>query len=265
MRRSSRSRSPRPCWASRQIAQFLRAAARQLGRPVSALPRQDGFLEAPARLAEAIECADGRLRARLAPGIGTRSCCWIPRRSNAAARSRPRGARSWPTLARITTAAATPLVLGHAPASVAPRTARSARVILASADHKERDVAQRLFAIALRGGETIVCDKGYAGARVRRPRRRALRRDRAAPRAQDDPTTACTSRASASASSRSSGRSKINSASNAPSAHPARPTRPDRLQTAGLQRRHLAQPQPRPPDPRLRRSHRLRNRGINHL
>jgi hypothetical protein len=37
-------------------------------------------------------------------------------------------------------------------------------VILASADDKERDVARRLFAMALRGGETIVCDKGYAGA-----------------------------------------------------------------------------------------------------
>jgi Transposase DDE domain len=28
---------------------------------------------------------------------------------------------------------------------------------------KERDLARRLFALALRGGETIVCDKGYAG------------------------------------------------------------------------------------------------------
>ncbi|HWK26025.1 MAG TPA: transposase [Solirubrobacter sp.] len=37
-------------------------------------------------------------------------------------------------------------------------------VILAPADHKERDVARRLFALALRGGETIICDKGYAGA-----------------------------------------------------------------------------------------------------
>src|SRR5215203_5655077 len=37
-------------------------------------------------------------------------------------------------------------------------------VILASADQTERDVARRLFAISLRGGETIVCDKGYAGA-----------------------------------------------------------------------------------------------------
>jgi hypothetical protein len=36
--------------------------------------------------------------------------------------------------------------------------------ILASADQKERDVARRLFAMALRGGETIVRDKGDAGA-----------------------------------------------------------------------------------------------------
>ncbi len=37
-------------------------------------------------------------------------------------------------------------------------------VILASADQKERDVARRLFALGLHGGEAIVCDKGYAGA-----------------------------------------------------------------------------------------------------
>jgi len=36
-------------------------------------------------------------------------------------------------------------------------------VILASADQKEREVALRLFPIGLRGGELIVCDKGYAG------------------------------------------------------------------------------------------------------
>jgi hypothetical protein len=36
--------------------------------------------------------------------------------------------------------------------------------ILASADEKERDVARRLFARGLHGGELIICDKGYAGA-----------------------------------------------------------------------------------------------------
>ena len=35
--------------------------------------------------------------------------------------------------------------------------------ILAPADHKEREVALRLFAIGLHGGETIVADKGYTG------------------------------------------------------------------------------------------------------
>ena len=35
--------------------------------------------------------------------------------------------------------------------------------ILAAADQKERDVALRLLPLALRGGEALVCDKGYAG------------------------------------------------------------------------------------------------------
>jgi transposase len=35
--------------------------------------------------------------------------------------------------------------------------------ILAGADQKERDVALRLLPIALRGGETVICDKGYSG------------------------------------------------------------------------------------------------------
>ena len=35
--------------------------------------------------------------------------------------------------------------------------------ILAPADQKEREVALRLFSIGLRGGETIVADKGYSG------------------------------------------------------------------------------------------------------
>jgi hypothetical protein len=36
--------------------------------------------------------------------------------------------------------------------------------ILAPADQKEREVALRLLPIALRGGEALVCDKGYAGS-----------------------------------------------------------------------------------------------------
>ena len=56
--------------------------------------------------------------------------------------------------------------------------------ILASADEQERDVALRLLPLALRGGELVVCDKGYRGrdfeqavhdrfgATVLRPRRK---------------------------------------------------------------------------------------------
>jgi transposase len=56
--------------------------------------------------------------------------------------------------------------------------------ILAAADEQEREVALRLLPIALRGGELVVCDKGYRGreferavserfgARVLRPRRK---------------------------------------------------------------------------------------------
>jgi hypothetical protein len=55
------------------------------------------------------------------------------------------------------------VVLGDAtaPACAPDGTPRAA--ILASADQKERDVALRLFAIGLHGGELVVCDKGYAG------------------------------------------------------------------------------------------------------
>jgi Transposase DDE domain len=53
--------------------------------------------------------------------------------------------------------------LGDAPA-FARRPGRHPRAaILASADQTERDVALRLFAIGLHGGELVVCDKCYAG------------------------------------------------------------------------------------------------------
>ena len=87
-------------------------------------------------------------------------------------------------------------------------------VILASADDKERDVARRLFAIGLRGGETIVADKGYAGAEFAAPRRPASTAPPfCAQPERPSPTTACTCPASANASNRSSGRSKTASAS----------------------------------------------------
>ena len=111
-----------------------------------------------------------------------------------------------------------PLVLGHAVASArrAPDgTPRAA--ILASADQKERDVAScGCSPIGLRGGELVVCDKGYAGRDFEQPRRRALRRAAScARRAKTNPAAARCSRGSANASSRSSSPSKTASAWNA--------------------------------------------------
>jgi Transposase DDE domain len=85
-------------------------------------------------------------------------------------------------------------------------------VILASADQKERDLARRLFALALRGGETIVCDKGYAAPSSPSTPPPPTTRRCCAPRARPSPTTARISPVSASGSSRSSGRSKTTSA-----------------------------------------------------
>jgi len=48
--------------------------------------------------------------------------------------------------------------------SPARPTATPRAAILAPADQREREVALRLLPLALRGGEAIVCDKGYAGA-----------------------------------------------------------------------------------------------------
>jgi hypothetical protein len=87
--------------------------------------------------------------------------CWSTlRRSSAAARSTRRAAQSSRSPARTITAAAIAAGFGACACICWPlRTARR----VASADQKERDVALRLFAIGLHGGELVVCDKGYAG------------------------------------------------------------------------------------------------------
>jgi hypothetical protein len=143
---------------------FLRAAARQLSELFPQLPRQDGYWKRRTRLAAQIEALMAAF-ARDSPGH------WDPivlldstpvecgrsietaRRSQlavACAHGYSRSHSRWFWGMRLH-------LLG------APDGTLRA-VILASADHTERDVARRLFAQALRGGETIVCDKGYAGA-----------------------------------------------------------------------------------------------------
>ena len=56
-----------------------------------------------------------------------------------------------------------PLVLGLPPASSLRPDGTPRAVELAPANRPEREVALLLFSRALKGGETIVCDKGYAG------------------------------------------------------------------------------------------------------
>ena len=144
--------------------QFLRAARRQLAALFPLLPTQDAYWKRRARLAEHIE----RLMADFArdcPGFyddivlldSTPVECGrsveTARRSQLAVACAHHYSRShsrWFWGMRLH-------LLGAPDGTIRA-------VILASADDKERDVARRLFALALRGGETIVCDKGYAGA-----------------------------------------------------------------------------------------------------
>ena len=143
---------------------FLRAAKRQLLTLFPVLPTQDAFWKRRARLTEQIERVMAAF-ARDCPGYwdqivlldSTPVECGrsveTARRSQLAVACAHHYSRShsrWFWGMRLH-------LLGAPDGTI-----RS--VILASADDKERDVARRLFSIALRGGETIVCDKGYAGA-----------------------------------------------------------------------------------------------------
>jgi hypothetical protein len=143
---------------------FLRAAKRQLGELFPVLPTQDAFWKRRARLADAIEQLMAAF-ARDTPGYYD-SIVLLDSTPVECGRSVDTARRS-----ELAVACAHHYSRSHSRWFWGMRlhllgapdgTIRS--VILASADDKERDVARRLFAIALRGGETIVCDKGYAGA-----------------------------------------------------------------------------------------------------
>jgi len=144
--------------------QFLRAARRQLGHLFLSLPSQDAFWKRRARLSEQIEALMAAF-SKDCPGYwdsialldSTPVECGrsvdTSRRSAlgvACAHHFSRSHNRWFWGMRLH-------LLGAPDGTI-----RAA--ILASADDKERDVARRLFAIGLRGGETIVADKGYAGA-----------------------------------------------------------------------------------------------------
>jgi hypothetical protein len=142
---------------------FLRAARRQLGHLFPQLPSQDALHKRRARLAETIEWLIGVFAAQ-SPGsrddlllldstpVECGRSLETTRRSQLAdvcgygyCKSHSRW--FWGMRLHLVCAA-----------DGTPRAAA-----LVSADRPEREVALRLLPRALAGGETIVCDKGYAG------------------------------------------------------------------------------------------------------
>jgi len=142
---------------------FLRAARRQLGHLFPYLPRQDGLHKRRARLAETIEWLVG-IFAGQSPGSGD-DLLLLDSTPVECGRSLETARRS--QLAEIAGYGYSRshsrwfwgmrLHLACAPDGT-PRAAS-----LVAADRPEREVALGLLPRALHGGETIVCDKGYAG------------------------------------------------------------------------------------------------------
>jgi hypothetical protein len=144
-------------------AQFLAIARRRLGHLFPRLPQQPGYWKRRQRLVDTIEWLCGMFAAD-SPGSRDRvvlidstpvECgrsIETARRSqlaDACGYGYSRSHSRWFWGMRLHLLAAP---------DGTPRAA-----IVAPADQKERDVALRLLPIGLRGGETIVADKGYAG------------------------------------------------------------------------------------------------------
>ena len=142
---------------------FLRAARRQLGHLFPYLPSQDALHKRRARLAETIEWLTG-VFASQSPGsrddlllldstpVECGRSVETARRSQLAdlcgyGYSRSHSRWFWGCRLHL--------------ACAADGTPRAAALV--SADRPEREVALTLLPRALAGGETIVCDKGYAG------------------------------------------------------------------------------------------------------
>jgi hypothetical protein len=143
--------------------QFLRAAHRQLGHLFPVLPSQDGFWKRRARLSDQIERMMAAF-ARDCPGYWD-SICLLDSTPVECGRSVETARRSdlGPACAHHYSQSHSRWFWGMRLHLLGAPDGTIRSVILASADQKERDVARRLFALGLRGGETIVCDKGYAG------------------------------------------------------------------------------------------------------
>ena len=143
---------------------FLRAAKRQLGHMFPLLPSQDAFHKRRARLAETLEWLIGVFAAQ-SPGA-TDDLLLLDSTPVECGRSVDTARRS--ELAEI---AGYGYCKSHSRwfwgmrlhlACAPDGTPRAAALV--GADRPERETALKLLPQAIRGGETIVCDKGYAGA-----------------------------------------------------------------------------------------------------
>jgi Transposase DDE domain len=142
---------------------FLAAAQHRLGHLFPRLPKQPGYWKRRHRLADTIEWLTGVFASRCpgweddlvlidsTPVECGRSVETVRRSAlaDAAGYGYCRSHSRWFWGMRLHLLAAP---------DGTPRAA-----ILAPADQKERDVALRMLPIGLRGGETIIADKGYAG------------------------------------------------------------------------------------------------------
>jgi DDE family transposase len=142
---------------------FLRAARRQLGHLFPVLPSQDALHKRRARLAETLEWLTAMFAAQ-SPGAAD-DLLLLDSTPVECGRSLETTRRS-----QLAEVAGYGYCKSHSRWFWGMRlhlvcapdgTPRAAALV--SADRPERDVALRLLPRALAGGETIVCDKGYAG------------------------------------------------------------------------------------------------------
>ena len=142
---------------------FLRAARRQLGHLFPFLPSQDALQKRRARLAETLEWLTGMFAAQ-SPGA-TDDLLLLDSTPVECGRSLETVRR-----AQLAEIAGYGYCKSHSRwfwgmrlhlACAPDGTPRAAALV--SADRPAREVALRLLPRALSGGETIVCDKGYAG------------------------------------------------------------------------------------------------------
>src|SRR5713226_2656443 len=142
---------------------FLRAARRQLGHLFPLLPSQDALHKRRARLAESIEWLIGVFAAQ-SPGA-TDDLLLLDSTPVECGRSLETARRS-----QLAEVAGYGYCKSHSRWFWGMRlhlvcspdgTPRAAALV--SADRPEREVALTLLPRALQGGETIICDKGYAG------------------------------------------------------------------------------------------------------